>query len=71
MNLRKILLSGDWIPTDLPDKIRKISNESMIVAMGGATEASIWSNYHICKKVIYMREVFHMGSHYLIKVCMY
>lgn len=58
MNLRKILLSGDWIPTDLPDKIRKISNESMIVAMGGATEASIWSNYHICKKSdIYERSI--------------
>ncbi|MEB3428571.1 amino acid adenylation domain-containing protein [Citroniella saccharovorans] len=58
VNLRKILLSGDWIPTDLPDKIRKISNESMIVAMGGATEASIWSNYHICKKSdIYERSI--------------
>lgn len=22
-NLRLVLLSGDWIPTDLPDKIRK------------------------------------------------
>lgn len=58
VNLRKILLSGDWIPTDLPDKIRKISNESTIVAMGGATEASIWSNYHICKKNdIYERSI--------------
>ncbi|MGD9971998.1 MAG: amino acid adenylation domain-containing protein [Desulfatirhabdiaceae bacterium] len=41
--LRLILLSGDWIPLDLPDKIRKRFDPANIISLGGATEASIWS----------------------------
>ena len=41
--LRLILMSGDWIPLDLPDKIRKRFDPADIVSLGGATEASIWS----------------------------
>ena len=42
-NMRLILLSGDWIPLDLPDMIRRQVPNSEIVSLGGATEASIWS----------------------------
>ena len=42
-DLRLVMLSGDWIPTDLPDRIRTIAPNSRIVSLGGATEASIWS----------------------------
>ena len=42
--LRLILMSGDWIPVSLPDRIRHLFSEAKIVALGGATEASIWSN---------------------------
>jgi len=44
-SLRLVLLSGDWIPIDLPSKIRDIFGNLTIVGLGGATEASIWSNY--------------------------
>lgn len=44
--LNTVLLSGDWIDLKLPNRFYNISNEqSNVIAMGGATEASIWSNY--------------------------
>ncbi|MBQ7607247.1 MAG: amino acid adenylation domain-containing protein [Desulfovibrionaceae bacterium] len=45
-SLRAILLSGDWIPKDLPGSLQKHLPKCQVYAMGGATEASIWSNYH-------------------------
>ena len=41
--LRLVLLSGDWIPLDLPDRLRAIAPNARIVSLGGATEASVWS----------------------------
>lgn len=41
--LRLVMLSGDWIPLDLPDRIRAVAPNAKIVSLGGATEASIWS----------------------------
>ncbi|MCW8198695.1 amino acid adenylation domain-containing protein [Verminephrobacter aporrectodeae subsp. tuberculatae] len=41
--LRLVLLSGDWIPVDLPDRLRAVAPGARIVSLGGATEASIWS----------------------------
>lgn len=49
-DLRLVLLSGDWIPVQLPNKIRKYFN-TRIISLGGATEASIWSNYYEIKDV--------------------
>lgn len=46
VSLRAVLLSGDWIPVTLPDRIRRCWPGADIVAMGGATEASIWSVGH-------------------------
>lgn len=40
--LRLVLLSGDWLPLDLPDQIRG-HYDAEVVSLGGATEASIWS----------------------------
>lgn len=45
-SLRLVLLSGDWIPTTLPDRIRALLPDVQIIGMGGATEASIWSIYY-------------------------
>ncbi|SFU36724.1 non-ribosomal peptide synthetase [Pseudoduganella namucuonensis] len=45
-SLRKIMLSGDWIPLPLPALIRQIAPRADLISMGGATEASIWSIYH-------------------------
>ena len=45
--LEKVMLSGDWIPVSLPDNIKKMC-DAEVISLGGATEASIWSIYHIC-----------------------
>lgn len=43
--LRTALVSGDWIGLDLPARLRaRTARPSAFVAMGGATEAAIWSN---------------------------
>lgn len=44
--LHTILLSGDWIPVAIPDKIRALNQNIQISSLGGATEASIWSIYY-------------------------
>ena len=49
--LRLVLLSGDWIPLSLPDRIHNEIEEAEVVSLGGATEASIWSIYYPLKKV--------------------
>lgn len=41
--LRAMLLSGDWIPMKLPDRVRALSPHCDVVGLGGATEAAIWS----------------------------
>lgn len=44
--LRLVMLSGDWIPVTLPDRIREVAPNAHVISMGGATEASIWSIMH-------------------------
>ncbi|MFG3247806.1 amino acid adenylation domain-containing protein [Streptomyces sp. NPDC048187] len=41
--LRLVMLSGDWLPVTLPDRIRRALGAPEVVSLGGATEASIWS----------------------------
>ncbi|HWM91854.1 MAG TPA: amino acid adenylation domain-containing protein [Thermoanaerobaculia bacterium] len=45
-SLRLVFLSGDWIPVTLPDRVRESFPGARVVSLGGATEATIWSNYH-------------------------
>ncbi|QEV16641.1 non-ribosomal peptide synthetase [Streptomyces alboniger] len=49
--LRLVMLSGDWIPVTLPDTMRRYFDNPTVLAMGGATEATIWSNYHVVDQV--------------------
>ncbi|WP_162448499.1 non-ribosomal peptide synthetase [Phytoactinopolyspora mesophila] len=49
--LRLVLMSGDWIPVDLPDRIRARFPRAQIISLGGATEGSIWSIYHPIEQV--------------------
>jgi amino acid adenylation domain-containing protein len=44
--LRVCLLSGDWVPVGLPDRLRSRVPGLRVVALGGATEGSIWSIAH-------------------------
>lgn len=45
-SLRLILLSGDWIPVDLPERIWRQNQNLELISLGGATECSIWSIWH-------------------------
>ncbi|MBT4835864.1 MAG: amino acid adenylation domain-containing protein, partial [Methylococcales bacterium] len=45
-SLRLALLSGDWIPLDLPEQIKQLNSSLQLISLGGATEASIWSIYY-------------------------
>src|SRR5262249_33922245 len=45
-SLRLVLLSGDWIPVDLPERVRALAPRARLVSLGGATEAAIWSILH-------------------------
>ncbi len=45
-SLRTIMMSGDWIPLDLPQRIRNHLPNASINSLGGATEGSIWSITH-------------------------
>ncbi len=42
--LRRVFLSGDWVPVSMPDEIRDRFGAAAVVALGGATEATVWSN---------------------------
>jgi amino acid adenylation domain-containing protein len=42
--VRRVLLSGDWIPVTLPDRVRQAFPGAEVTALGGATEATVWSN---------------------------
>jgi amino acid adenylation domain-containing protein len=44
--LRLVLLSGDWIPVPLPDQVRAAFPGAEVVALGGATECTVWSNHY-------------------------
>lgn len=45
--LRLVFLSGDWIPLSLPPAIKSAFPGVEVVGLGGATEATVWSNYFI------------------------
>ncbi|NQZ07283.1 MAG: amino acid adenylation domain-containing protein [Algicola sp.] len=42
-SLRTIMMSGDWIPLDLPARIKDHLPSASVNSLGGATEGSIWS----------------------------
>src|SRR5262249_21256319 len=39
--IRLVLLGGDWVPLDLAERLRRFAPSAKVIAMGGATEASI------------------------------
>jgi amino acid adenylation domain-containing protein len=49
--LRHVMLSGDWIPVPLPDQVRTAFPKAQVVSLGGATEATIWSNFYLVDEV--------------------
>ncbi|WP_271271074.1 non-ribosomal peptide synthetase [Aliamphritea hakodatensis] len=50
--LRTVMLSGDWISLSLPARYRAFNKAGRFSAMGGATEAAIWSNECMVDEVL-------------------
>ncbi len=50
-SLRVAMLSGDWIPVTLPDRIGGRAPNCRVFSLGGATEASIWSIIYPIERV--------------------
>lgn len=44
--LRRVFLSGDFIPIGLVEKAGEYVPEASVISLGGATEAAIWSIYY-------------------------
>lgn len=49
--MRVVMMSGDWIPLSLPDKVKAEFPIAEVISLGGATEASIWSIYYPIEEV--------------------
>lgn len=45
-SLEKVFLSGDWIPLNTLERMKKIFPNAELISLGGATEGSIWSIYY-------------------------
>ena len=50
-SLRLVFLSGDWIPLSLPETITSVFHSASVVGLGGATEATVWSNYFLIDQI--------------------
>ncbi|TKS96293.1 non-ribosomal peptide synthetase [Streptomyces lasalocidi] len=50
-DLRLVFLSGDYTPLSLPDEVRRVFTGAEIVSLGGATEATVWSNYFRVREI--------------------
>jgi amino acid adenylation domain-containing protein len=46
-HLKVVFLAGDWIPLNLPDEVHAAFPNAQVVNMGGATEASVYSNFFV------------------------
>ena len=51
-DLKLVFLSGDWIPVDLPSRIKTFFPEALVVSLGGATEATVWSNFYVVEQTL-------------------
>jgi len=49
--LNVVMMSGDWIPVTLPDRIKALWEGVEVYSLGGATEASIWSIFYPIEEV--------------------
>jgi amino acid adenylation domain-containing protein len=51
-SLRVALVSGDWVALDLATRLRTAAPDARLMALGGATEAGIWSNVQPVDEVL-------------------
>ena len=70
--LRLVLLSGDWLPLDIAERLHRHAPDAAVFSLGGATEAAIWSiDYPLAEgldgwsSVPYGRPLANQGFHVL------
>ncbi len=51
LDLRLVLLGGDWIPLSLPDRLRRFAPGATVISLGGATEVSMDSTIYNVEEV--------------------
>jgi amino acid adenylation domain-containing protein/non-ribosomal peptide synthase protein (TIGR01720 family)/FkbM family methyltransferase len=49
--LRLVFMSGDWVPVTLPELLMRTFPSVEVIALGGATEATVWSNFYPISEV--------------------
>ncbi|MGA7926493.1 MAG: amino acid adenylation domain-containing protein [Candidatus Sulfotelmatobacter sp.] len=49
--LRLVVMAGDWIPVNLPDRIKALWAGIQVIASGGPTETSVWNVHNTIEKV--------------------
>ncbi|MBD0256238.1 MAG: amino acid adenylation domain-containing protein, partial [Cytophagales bacterium] len=49
--LRLVFMSGDWIPVQLPARLKAYFPQAQVISLGGATEGTVWSNYYPIEQV--------------------
>ncbi|XIG27219.1 amino acid adenylation domain-containing protein [Lysobacter enzymogenes] len=49
--LRLAFFSGDWIPLEFFDAIRRAFPRCEMIGLGGATEATVWSNFYPVERI--------------------
>lgn len=50
-HLKTVFLSGDWLPLNSLERMRRVFPEAVLISLGGATEASVWSIFYPVKTV--------------------
>jgi surfactin family lipopeptide synthetase A len=50
-SLRRVFLSGDWVPLATQQDVTRAFPGATLVALGGATEACVWSNDFVVRQV--------------------
>ncbi len=50
--VKLVALGGDWIPLNLPDRLKKIFPNATVMSGGGSTETSIWGCWYIINEVL-------------------
>ena len=44
--LRNVVLGGDWVPTTLPGRLRRLCPDVRITTIGGPTETTVWNIFN-------------------------
>ncbi|HHO69283.1 MAG TPA: amino acid adenylation domain-containing protein, partial [Gammaproteobacteria bacterium] len=50
-SLRYAFLGGDWIPLNIPDRLRALAPQAQVISTGGPTETTLWNIWYPVESV--------------------